>query len=141
MRIFYSMTKLSTAENRRKRRRLVSHHVSMTSHHGSAMEKAEKAAANVANVDAPRGSSYIELLSRLTDMCTTDVDLPMSTSNLKKRRGGIATENVNSALGLATWLTNAINSRLTRLNKDRSRILRVRYHLTMALPHRRPESS
>src|SRR5271168_3826789 len=30
------------------------------------------------------------------------------------------------APGLATWLTIAINSRLTRLNKDRSRILRVR---------------
>jgi hypothetical protein len=53
-------------------------------------------------------------------------DLPMSTSNLKKRRGGIATENANSALGLATWRTNAINSRLTRLNKDRIQLVRTK---------------
>jgi hypothetical protein len=101
----------------------------MTSQHVSAAEAAEKvraAAANVANVDATRGSSYIELLSPLTDMCTTDADLPMSTSNLKKRRGGIATENANSALGLATWRTNAINSRLTRLNKDRIQLVRTK---------------
>src|SRR5271154_5680460 len=77
------------AENRRKQRRLVSPHVSVISKHVSATAKAENVA-NVANVIAPRGSSYIELLSRLTDMCTTDVDLPMTTSNLKKRRGGSA---------------------------------------------------
>src|SRR5271155_742854 len=115
------------AENRRKQRRLVSPHVSVISKHVSATAKADNTA-NVANVIAPRGSSYIEyieLLSPLTDMCTTDVDLPMSTSNLKKRREGPVIENANSVLGLATWRTTAINSR--RLNKDRiQRVLQVR---------------
>ena len=59
----------------------------------------------------------------------TDADLAKSTSNLKRRRGGIVTENVNSAPGLATWRTTAINSRHARLSKDRSRILRVRNRL------------
>src|SRR5437762_5359627 len=105
------------------------------------MEKAAKAA-NVADVDATRGGSSIELLNPLTDMCTMDVDLPKSTSDRKRKRGGQATVNANSSPGLATWLTTATNSRLSRLNKDRSRILRVRNRLTMALPHRHrhPES-
>src|SRR5271154_4233601 len=112
----------------------------MTSRRVSATGKAEEAA-NVVNVHAPRGSSYIELLSPLMDMCMTDADLAKSTSDLKKRRGGTVTENANSAPGLATWRTIAINSGLTRLNKDRSRILPIRNRLTMALPHRHPESS
>src|SRR5216117_2601620 len=60
----------------------------------------------------------------------------------QKEKRGQATVNANSAPGLATWLTTATNSRLSRLNKDRSRILRVRNRLTKAQPHRHrhPES-
>jgi hypothetical protein len=77
-------------------------------------------AETAANVDDAIKGSNIELLNRspLMDMSTTDVDLPQSTSDPKKRKRGRITANVNSAPGLAMWRTTATNSRLSRLNKD-----------------------